>query len=202
MEKNEKNVNEVVKEAINGAEVVKVNYHGYEVLFSNEIAKRIPELTDEDIEKLHSVNYCAVSSVYNKKTRNWRYLMTVHFLANYIVENIPLTLKKMTLICASQNIKFDPKIELPLKRIDCKARFVHGISGADSKTPNEPYTSCHIFPLGESSTLRRNTIMENIYVDDVILAELQIYKMLDKIVFKRVSSKEEEPIQSFEDISY
>lgn len=192
---NEKNVNAV--------EVIKTNYNGFELLFSNEVVKRIYEMSDEDVEKLSNVNYCAVSTTYNKKTKTWRYILEVHFVANRIIQKISLTLKKMNLICYSHKIPFDPERELPSTRINCKVRFLHGMTSSNSLNPNKPYISCQLFPIAKNDIgLPRNSKVESFFVDDDMLSEFLIYKIIDKITFKTASSEELEPIGSFEDIQY
>ncbi len=199
MEKNEKNLNEVVS----SVEVKEVEFLGFKLRFSNEIAKRIFELADEDVEKFSSVNYASVKSVYNKKTRSWRFLLTVHLLANKIMDTINLNLQKMNIICRSHNVEFDPLRELPETRIDCKIRFVHGITSSNSLNPNAPYIACQLFPVAKNDLgISRNTFYENLWILKERLAEFQIYKMIDKITFKTASKDEIEPIANIEDINY
>lgn len=195
MKETEKNVNEF--------EVKEVEFNGFKLRYSDEVVKKIFELTDEDIEKLASVNYASVKSVYNKRTKSWRYLLTVHLLANRIIDTININLQKMNLICSTQNVPFDSLRELNETRIDCKVRFLHGITSATSLNPNKPYVSCQLFPIKKNNIgVHRNALYENLFIEETRLSEFLIYKMLDKITFKTASSDELEPIASFEDLQY
>lgn len=188
MEKNEKIVHKINKVVVDG---ITFNY-------SEEVAKRRREMEDKDIEALSNVSYCQISSTFNKKTKRRMYTLTIHLLANQIVDNIPLTSQQFNIITASQGYKADNTKDFAPTRIPCKVRFLQGTSSADGS----PYKSCEFFPLGSAIPgLKKNRIAFSIFVDENRITEFLIHKMLDKIIFRTASADEDAPTM-LEDINY
>lgn len=188
MEKNEKIVHKVNVVEIDG---IKFNY-------SEEIAKRRREMEDKDIESLSNVSYCQISSSYNKKTKRRNFTLTIHLLANQIVDNIPLTSQQFNIITASHGFKSDNTKDFAPQRIACKVRFLQGTSSNDGS----PYKSCEFFPLGNQVPgLKKNRIAFSIFVDENRITEFLIHRMLDKIIFRQAANDEDAPIM-LDEISY
>jgi len=188
MEKTEKNV---------GFKVVDVIEDGITFKHSEEVVKRIRDLTDEDIEKLSSVAYCSISSSKNNRTKQRRYILSVHLLNGQIFDDLNLKPSEYDVICSSHGMNVDLNQDLKPTKISCKVRFLHGVSST-----GERYRSCQYFPLGKQVVgLKRNRITFSQFVDDVRISQFITKKMIDKITFKTASADEETPL-TFEEISY
>lgn len=188
MEKTEKNV---------GFKITEVVEDGVTFKHSDEVVKKIRDLTDEDIEKLSSVAYCSIYSLKNNRTKSRRYVLSVHLLSGQIFDDITLKPSEYDVICSSHGIIVDLSQDLKPTRISCKVRFLHGVSSTGEK-----YRCCQYFPLGKYAIgLKRNRISFSQFVDDVRISQFITKKMIDKITFKTASADEETPL-TFEEISY
>lgn len=188
MEKTEKNV---------GFKVVDVVEDGITFKHSDEVVKRIRELTDEDIESLSNVAHCSISSSKNSRTKQRRYVLSIHLLPGQIFDDINLKPSEFDVICSTHGINADLTQDLKSTKIPCKVRFLHGVSSL-----GESYRSCQYFPLGKNTIgLKRNRISYSLFVDDIRISQFITKKMLDKITFKTASADEEAPLK-FEEINY
>ena len=111
MEKTEKNV---------GFKVVDVIEDGITFKHSEEVVKRIRDLTDEDIEKLSSVAYCSISSSKNNRTKQRRYVLSVHLLNGQIFDDLNLKPSEYDVICSSHGMNVDLNQDL---------KYFEGIQG-------------------------------------------------------------------------
>lgn len=167
MEKENKNVNEEVKEVI---------------------GKRIFELTDEDIDLLKSVAVATVGSTYNKKTKLWSYFLEVHLLPNRIKDTVRLTLTEFNNICFSNGLYPSYDVAYGPERIDCKIRFIKGVG-----SNNLPYKSFQLFPIAKNANgYKRNAVYRSIFVDELRENEFKMFNV--KINYQVASEDEETPV--------
>ena len=163
----------------------------------DEVVKRIRDLTDDDIEHLSNVAYCGIQSIYNKKSKKMRFYLIVHLLKNKIIDTISLTQKQFNIICATNNIEFDPEKDLALTPVYAKIRFIRGI-GSDTKE----YRCCHLFPVPNNKfNIARNSLFFVQFIDQDRKNELLIFNLLGRIKFKKALENEELPIKD-EELDY